>query len=299
MFQKLESLTLIVTVMVVTSFLPAVAATTTISKCGTITRPGTYDIFPHATLHSNGDCLVVKAPNVIVQTMVATITGNGTGAGIHILASAVNFQFFGFAGVINNFNVGILDEANNAAINNDYGAPMWIGDQVSTGILLNGVVGSQVNGAGVHALFNGVFIHGGHNNLITGYETQIEVGGTGGSSECCFEAISSDSDAIRVDNGSYGNVIFQALVVKGGSDGAGIHVTGNSRLNFVGRSQVNGAGTGIRVEKDAGYNTVVKNSVTGNTLDLFEGNPPDGNPPCDGDFWTANVFGTSNSSCIQ
>lgn len=277
--------------------LPAFAQTT-ISSCETITQPGKYAVQSQATLHSTGDCLVIAAPSVTIQTQVATITGNGTGAGIHIMPSAINFQLLPFATTINTFSVGIQDDANNAYIGSDYGDPLWIGDQVSTGVLLNNVVGSQVNGVGTHAIWNGILIHGGHNNLITGYETQILSDGNNPATnptECCFEVIVSGSDGIRIENGSYGNMIYQALVSKGGSDGADIHVTGNSSLTFIAESEAGNSGTGIRIESGASNNSTVKNDVKSNTLDLF-----DGNSNCGSDIWLSDTFNTSSpSSCVH
>jgi hypothetical protein len=185
------------------------------------------------------------------------------------------------------------DDANNAFIGSDYGAPLWIGDQISTAIFLNGVIGSSVWGAGMHAASNGILIRGGRNNVVTGYATQLVHPGqsSGGPTECCWEVIASDGDSIRIDGGSTGNHIYQADVTKAASDGAGIHVAGQSSGNFVAESGVAGSGTGIRVESGATSNFILNNATSSNTLDLF-----DGNPNCATDMWQGNSFSTASPS---
>ena len=51
-----------------------------ISKCGTISKPGSYVLTRNLT--ANGDCLVVAANFVTIDLGGWVITGNGTGGGI-------------------------------------------------------------------------------------------------------------------------------------------------------------------------------------------------------------------------
>ena len=51
-----------------------------ISKCGTISKPGSYVVTRNLT--ANGDCLVVAADFVTIDLGGWVITGNGTGSGI-------------------------------------------------------------------------------------------------------------------------------------------------------------------------------------------------------------------------
>jgi hypothetical protein len=256
-----------------------------ITSCGKITQPGSYSIPPHSTLQSNGgDCLVITAANVTINTQIAGIEGKGTGAGIHILRSA------------NNFNIGIQDDGDHAYIGSDYGAPLWIGDQVNTAILLNHVQGSVINGAGMHAIDNGIWIKGGRNNMVTGYETSLQTGRNNpGPSECCWEVIASDSDAIRIDNGSTGNYIYQADVTKAGSDAAGVHVTGQAGMNFIAESAAGSSGTGIQIESGSLRNFIFNNDTFDNGLDL-----KDANPNCGTNLWSGNNFTTADpSGCVH
>jgi len=273
-------------------------AQTNITGCGTISKSGLYSIPPHSTFQAkSGDCLVITAPNVIIQTQIAQISGNNTGAGIHIKAGATGFQLQPFATTINNFNIGIQDDANSASIGSDYGDPLWIGDQVDTAIFLNNVHGSVINGAGMHALSNGILIRGGGGNIVTGYVTSL--GGNpghnnGGPTECCWEVIASNGDAIRLDGATTGNHLYQYDVTQSGSDGAGVHIIGKSPDNFVAEGGVTNAGTGIRIESGSTSNFILNNDVTGNTLDVF-----DGNPNCDNDLWSDTNSNTRQPSCAN
>ena len=68
------------------------ACGTSISACGcTITKAGTYTVTASLSA-SGGDCIDIKASNVILNVQKKGITGPGsgtsTGAGIHVLKSS-------------------------------------------------------------------------------------------------------------------------------------------------------------------------------------------------------------------
>lgn len=147
-----------------------------INQSQTITSPGTYcaGAFRTQLYATDGDCLIIAAPNVSILPyndggVSASFFGTGTGAAIHILKRATNFYTFFFCGDIQNFAVGIQDDADKATVTMDYDCPLFIND-VNTGVVFNHVTGSQFEGitGGVQATENGLVIRGGSNNYVYG-----------------------------------------------------------------------------------------------------------------------------------
>jgi len=54
--------------------------------CGTISKSVVYEVDALLTSPA-GDCLIIRAPNVTVNLNRQIITGQGSGAGVHVLAS--------------------------------------------------------------------------------------------------------------------------------------------------------------------------------------------------------------------
>jgi len=58
-----------------------------------------------------GDCLIIRAPNVTVNLNRQIITGQGSGAGVQVLASGANAFIEGDDATISGFSVGIQIDA--------------------------------------------------------------------------------------------------------------------------------------------------------------------------------------------
>jgi hypothetical protein len=88
-----------------------------ITSCGTITKSGVYEV--DALLTSpGGDCLVVRVSNVTLNLNRQIITGQGSGAGVHVLSNAANAFIEGDDARIVGFSAGIeIDSANALAEN--------------------------------------------------------------------------------------------------------------------------------------------------------------------------------------
>ncbi len=204
------------------------------------------------------------------------------------MSGATNFTLFPFAFSILDYSYGIELDSTGAMINNDYGAPMCI-KNVSTGVLINNTTGNFLDGVGMHAQYNGIWIQGGSGNLVTGYETSIETHDTG--TNCEEETVASNSDGIRIDN-STGNVIYQVDVARG--DSTGVHLVNGSRNNFVLSNLVQDSGVGISIKDGTGSNVITSNTLTNNQLDL-----EDGNSGCDHNLWVGDTYSTHSPKCAQ
>jgi hypothetical protein len=88
-----------------------------IINCGTITKAGVYEVDAMLT-SPGGDCLIIRATNVTVNLNRQIITGQGSGAGVHVLSSAASAFIEGDYARIVGFSVGVeIDGANALAEN--------------------------------------------------------------------------------------------------------------------------------------------------------------------------------------
>ena len=98
-----------------------------ISSCETISKGGLYEV-NGALVADGGDCLVISGANVILYLNGFSISGGGSGVGVHVLSSAPNAFIEGHEAMISNFAAGLeidgskdLAENFNAAHNTDAG----------------------------------------------------------------------------------------------------------------------------------------------------------------------------------
>jgi hypothetical protein len=101
-------------------------------------RPGGVVPTEEKHHHKGGNCLVVTAANVTLNFASHTLTGNGTGVGLLVMSGATNFRC-GTDGTVTNFNIGIEDDANGAAIEG-----IGADSNKDTGIFVNGAIGSTI-----------------------------------------------------------------------------------------------------------------------------------------------------------
>ena len=251
-----------------------------ISQCGcTITRPGFYKVtaalLSSQGLTAQGDCIDVKAANVVLYLQGFNITGQGallaTGAGIRLLSSAkgtfvegTQEPLGGGFSTIRGWKYGIeADSANN--IVEDFQANL----NGTAGIFLNKANGNNINdfSAGNNTVY-GVWLKAASSNQIN-----------------C-----SDTD----NNGKSGVYVGCA---DDGSLGASCKGVGPSKSNRIyDHDSSSNGGAGIAIDLGDTKNLVTDTTDKTNTggADLI-----DENANCDSNLWFGNNFGTRSQSCID
>jgi hypothetical protein len=257
-----------------------------VNKCETISASGSYCLPPNVALHSTGgDCLVISAPNVTLSNGAASasITGAGTASAIHVLSAATHFIGSFFCMAIDNFGVGVRDDANRAFFGNDNDCPLSTGTHVSYGVFFDNVRGSQyIGGFGtLRGQIIGLLIRGGGNNYISSDAP------TAGNQE-----FQGGTDGIHIDGGSSGNALYG--ITDSGSRN-GIHLLGGTTQNFIYVNYSHQNSVGIKIEQNSTRNFIIHNTASNNTsTDLV-----DVNTNCDSNVWAENTFTSRNQACIQ
>jgi hypothetical protein len=124
----------------------AAACGSAISACGcTIQKGGLYTVTANLSssqgLTRRGACIDVNDTNTTLDLKKFTITGSGTGIGIHILPGAYAVAVVGTqcCAVVSSWNIGIEDDEDKADL-----AFIDVESSVSSGILILGVIDSQL-----------------------------------------------------------------------------------------------------------------------------------------------------------
>jgi parallel beta-helix repeat protein len=300
--------------------------TPSISSCGcTVTQTGTYtvtdDLNASQGLTKAGNCLEVSADHVILDLQGHAIIGNGAGIGILIQNSGHDSTVQGSdsteptaQAIINNWNVGLEDDANNVVIElfKQIGGSIFIQHgNAGDAVLLKNASGVTV--ANFNASFNGgtgVEIQGGSNNRVMNCSL---ISNAGNGVILASSNVNTISNCSINANTGYGvwlnasnqNQIFTSSLNGNGKIGllVGCHkegkCTGNkgSDLNHFSSSGANGnSGAGITVDEGSSNNQITNMSSAGNggTSDLI-----DNNPSCDGNLWFNNAFGDASQTCIH
>ena len=136
---------------------------TSITACGcTIASGGFYELVSDlAATNPNADCLDIKAANVNLWLDGHSISGAGSGIGLHLLKTArgafiegLDLASGAFAS-IGSFEIGIQDDADSAIIGHTN-----VSDNSGVGVLLNRVSGSLVSDFGAYSDAYGVELSG-------------------------------------------------------------------------------------------------------------------------------------------
>jgi hypothetical protein len=155
------------------------ACSTSIAACGcTITKAGTYtvtaDLSSTQGLTAAGDCIDIKASNVILNTYGFSITGPGsgtsTGAGIDVLKSSSG-TFIEAASTLSGWKYGLeVQGKNTISDNTDFK------DNV-VGVFLDGATGANIadSGASDNTVY-GVWIRGGKGNQVDTFDSDNNTG---------------------------------------------------------------------------------------------------------------------------
>ena len=260
----------------------ASAATTTcgtsISACGcTITTSGTYtltaDLSSTQGLTATGDCIDIKASNVILNTDEFSITGPGsgtsTGAGIDVLKGASG-AFIGSGGLfvdgssLEDWKYGLQVQGKNTISNGG-----TYNDNVM-GVFLDGATGATISNlkAEDNTVY-GVWVRGGKDNQINDADTEDNTTGL---------YIGCHDDDTR------------------GTTCKGVKPSSGNRVYNSGST--NNGDAGVVVDLGDEGNVLIDTEV----LDNLGGTDSiDENPGCGTNDWLLNgqaVFGVTTQSCI-
>jgi hypothetical protein len=145
------------------------ACATSIAACGcTITKTGTYtitaDLSSTQGVTSAGDCIAIKASNVILNTKGHAITGPGsgtsTGAGIDVLKISSG-AFIEANSNLDDWKYGLEVQGKNTIVDGSEEAHNVVG------VFLNGATGANINDfeADNNTVY-GVWIKGGKGNQV-------------------------------------------------------------------------------------------------------------------------------------
>ncbi len=136
-----------------------------LNTCTKISKAGLYEIDATSGLNSSGgDCIVISASNVILYLNGFPITGGGTGAGVHVIASASNAFVEGHDAVISGFAEGIeIDGSKDLAEN------FTASSNTDAGVLLNNAKQAKLSNFTADSNANdGVRIYKGSYNTVAG-----------------------------------------------------------------------------------------------------------------------------------
>ena len=155
------------------------ACSTSIAACGcTITKAGTYTVTASLSA-SGGDCIDIKASNVILNVQKKGITGPGsgtsTGAGIHVLKGSSGAFIEGGGGpgniTVSGWKYGLEVDGKNTISD-------WVNPRGNVvGVFLNGATGANINDfdADDNSVY-GVWIRGGKGNQVNCASTDNNTG---------------------------------------------------------------------------------------------------------------------------
>ncbi|MBF6559736.1 MAG: right-handed parallel beta-helix repeat-containing protein [Candidatus Binataceae bacterium] len=265
-----------------------------ITSCTKITKPGFYqvdsDLFAEAT--PGGDCLVITAPNVVLNLNTHTISGNTDADGIHVKPTASGVFIEGEGATIEKFGEGIEIDAANALVDN-----FTVTANSDAGVLLNRAQRADISFFSATSNLNdGVRIARGAQNLLQS-GTILDNGRYG----VWIDGSSHNSVGnFDVESNGMGGIYIGCSLAGPGLPCIGKVPESNFNYVFSGIASVSNSVPqqyGIAIDLHDNYNPVVNVEASGNKpWDLF-----DVNPDCAGNSWFAEItlLNVQPSVCIK
>ena len=263
-----------------------------VTTCQTIAHSGLFVVQNNLNATS-GDCIVIAARSVTLALNGYTLTGGGTGAGVHVRGYTSRFALVtgvfiqGGGATISGFAYGIRNDAigtggDNFSLQNNTADGLLIYNAWGSSFFINDV--SFNSGSGVH-------IFGGGNNLVSK--------GTAGNNATYGAWVQSSSGnsivgLMATNNGIAGVYIGCNPAFNGKSSRCGRNPSSDG--NFVYDNSAAGNSFGVVIDADGTANSITNNNVFANT----NYDAVDENANCDADAWFGNFAGmTKNLLCIQ
>jgi hypothetical protein len=277
-----------------------------ITSCTTIASPGVF-IVQNAISSGNGDCIVVESSNVVMDLHAQNITGQGSGAGVHIMkynASGKPIQNVLVEGaqpacgvgtssssdcnlypsIISGFTAGLQDDAIGYVIGDDFET-----NNNQDGILLNGASNANLSNFGsLSNTGSGVHILGGSGNVIDNFGSRensiygVWVDGSTKNTIGNFDATSN------VNAGAYlgcdPSFVGVGEACPSGQSG-GYNGIFNAEVGTINTVQPI---VGVAIDLKQIHNRVIQVVGTGDNWDGY-----DQNSLCGTNFWLDNSFTTS------
>ncbi len=242
----------------------------TILRCGcTITSGGLFTLGNPVgnSATGAGDCIAIRAKNVVLNLNGNSITGpsNGTakGAGVHILKSASGAFLEGLGATISGWANGVETDSTNGAIDN-----LVADSNNKAGVLLFKAKLNQVTRitADDNGQF-GIFVSGSDQNDIADSEVS--------------------------DSGSNGVLVG---CIPNGNGGCAVQTKPSNSNNVYGVVSNSNSRDGITVQFNSNKNNIGDCSATDNAdFDMNDRH----SSGCASDQWFANSFNTASQPCIQ
>jgi parallel beta helix pectate lyase-like protein len=266
--------------------------TTSIINCTKITKAGFYEVDSALFVESSGsDCLVITAPNVVLNLNGYTISGDTDADGIHVKPTASGVFIEGRGATIEKFGEGIEIDAANALVDN-----FTVTANSDAGVLLSHAQRADISMfSATDNLTDGVrIVQGAQNLLQTGTITDndrygVWIDGSSHNSVGNFDVNSNGTSGIYIGCSAAGP----------GLPCIGAVPVSNYNYVFSGTVE-NQSGTqsyGVTIDLHDNYNRVVNVASTDNVkFNLF-----DVNPDCADNSWFAEttIAYVQPPSCIN
>lgn len=250
------------------------ACGTSIAACGcTITGAGTYTVTTNLSsaqgLTAAGDCIAIKASNVVLNVHHFSVTGPGTGtstgAGIDVLKSSSGTFIEGGESKPSGWKYGLEVQGKNTISD-------WLEPSFNVvGIFLNGATGANINDFSInHNSVYGVWIRSGKGNQVN-----------------CFGSGSNTGTGVYIGCHADNTRGTTCPGVKPSS--------GNRIYDF---NSTNNGDAGVVIDVGNGGNVLSDLTISGN---LGGTDSIDENPSCGTDQWineATDTFGVTNQGCI-
>jgi parallel beta-helix repeat protein len=269
---------------------PAQAATKISSFGYVITAPGTYQVTQD--LSGSGDAITVSASNVDLHLGGHTLSGDGSGVGIHVQGASPVYNVSIDHGTVQGFQDGIF--LGFFALNCKVTSVTASGN-TDIGIFLTHANASTVTDNTTSQNGTGIELDASNGNTVTRNTTDGNFAGIDVSDNSTGNTVSRNTatgnpgQGIRLLGGPTQNTV-QDNTCSGNGVGIAVGAYGNdgANQNTIQNNTVNFNYTGIQVEQNCSNNSLQGNTaLTNANVDL-----EDDNPGCDSNVWTGNKFAT-------
>ena len=292
-----------------------------IATCATLSAPGgVYQVTSDITASGGGDCIAITAPLVTLELGGHTITGTGSGIGIHVTArDAAISNSLATQATVTGFQTGIQFDP--FATRGYVGATVFIINNSMTGIEIKGA--NEVSLISVLASGSSFGLHASNSNgdsaTSSSFGSTSPIAATGAELDQSNASFSTSDMAgsdvgLHLVSSNYNTIFVGSTGHISGTGGIGVWLERSSDNVFPSYGAVSGTGgSGLNLTQNASRNLFANGLIEGETLvdrgsgqnrilDSGTAGPApatDLNPACDQNVWFDNNFTSVNQSCIR